>query len=271
VKFHLPFIYLSFQVLFSTMNNKLFFIPIFTLSILFFGSTVSAERKLIFPNDPWPPFMLGKEGSESTEGIGVDLMRAIFDRIDGVSVQIPLVPWKRALNLVEQGKADAIPLLYKTAERELVMDFSDALFPSQDLVWYSKSYFPNGLEWQVTDDFIPYTMGVVTGYNYSKEIDRAIADNIIKTVKVKNVKQLLTMLAGGRIDVAIANKVVGAALIKKEFKNRNIVSMIKPIAEDSYYMAFSKKTSARELLPKINKVISDLKAEGLIENIVYGD
>lgn len=89
------------------------------------------------------------------------------------------------------------------------------------------------MEWQVTDDFIPYTMGVVTGYNYSKEIDRAIADNIIKTVKVKNVKQLLTMLAGGRIDVAIANKVVGAALIKKEFKNRNIVSMKKPIAEDN--------------------------------------
>jgi len=253
------------------MKNKFFLTSLLILSVLLIPVSVSAEKTLIFPNDPWPPFVLGKEGSESTEGIGVDLMRAIFNRIDGVSVKIPLVPWKRALNLVEQGKADAIPLLYKTAERELVMDFSDALFPSQDLVWYSKSHFPNGLEWEVTDDFKPYTMGVVTGYNYSKEIDKAINDREIKTVKAKNVKQLLIMLSGGRIDVAIANKVVGAALIKKEFKNRNIISMKKPISEDNYYMAFSKKTSARDLLPKINSVIAELKKEGEIQKIIYGE
>jgi polar amino acid transport system substrate-binding protein len=253
------------------MKNKFFLTSLLILSVLLIPVSASAEKTLIFPNDPWPPFVLGKEGSESTEGIGVDLMRAIFSRIDGVSVKIPLVPWKRALNLVEQGKADAIPLLYKTAERELVMDFSDALFPSQDLVWYSKSHFPNGLEWKVTDDFKPYTMGVVTGYNYSKEIDKAINDREIKTVKAKNVKQLLIMLSGGRIDVAIANKVVGAALIKKEFKNRNIISMKKPISEDNYYMAFSKKTSARDLLPKINSVIAELKKEGEIQKIIYGE
>jgi polar amino acid transport system substrate-binding protein len=253
------------------MKNKFLLTSLLILSVLLIPVNVSAEKTLIFPNDPWPPFVLGKEGSESTEGIGVDLMRAIFNRIDGVSVKIPLVPWKRALNLVEQGKADAIPLLYKTAERELVMDFSDALFPSQDLVWYSKTHFPNGLEWKVTDDFKPYAMGVVTGYNYSKEIDKAINEREIKTVKAKNVKQLLIMLSGGRVDVAIANKVVGAALIKKEFKNRNIISMKKPVAEDNYYMAFSKKTSARDLLPKINSVIAELKKEGAIEEIIYGE
>jgi polar amino acid transport system substrate-binding protein len=240
-------------------------------SALFISTAASAERTLVFPTDPWPPFMLGMEGSESTEGTGVDLMKAIFDRIEGVNVSIPLVPWNRALNLVAQGKSDAIPLLYKTAERELVMDFSAPLFPSQDLAWYSKSYFPNGLEWQVVNDFKPYSVGIVNGYNYSEEIDQAISNKKIKAVKAKNVKQLLVMLAGGRIDVAIANKVVGAILIKKNFKNRNIVSMLKPIAEDNYHMAFSKKTSAKDLLPKINQVIAELKKEGAIEKIIYGE
>lgn len=235
------------------------------------ASYASAERTLILPNDPWPPFMLGNEGGEATSGIGVDLMRAVFSRVEGVNISIPLVPWKRALNSVRNGTADAIPLLYKTTERENYMVFSDPLFPSQDLVWYSKSHFPNGLEWQTADDFVPYQMGVVSGYSYSEEIDKAIADKKFAVTKVKNAEQLFTMLAGGRIDVAIANRVVGTSLIKKDVNNRNIIPMKKPIAEDDYYIAFSKKTSAQELLPQVNKAIAELKAEGEIERIVYGD
>lgn len=253
------------------MKNKFFLTLLLNLSALFMPVSASAEKTLIFHTDPWPPFLLGTEGSDSTEGIGVELIRAIFDRIDNVNVRIPLVPWKRAMNLVEQGKADAIPLLYKTPEREAVMDFTAPLFSSKDLVWYSKSYFPNGLEWQTTDDFTPYAMGIVNGYTYSEEVSQAIADKKIRVVDAKNVNQLLTMLAGGRIDIAIANEIVGVALIKKEFKNRNIVSMKKPISEDDNYLGFSKKTSARELIPKINKAIAELKKEGVIDKIIYGE
>jgi polar amino acid transport system substrate-binding protein len=253
------------------MNNKLLLAPFLAFTLLFAPTIASAEKVLMFPTDPWPPFMLGIEGSESTEGIGVDLMNAIFDRIDNVNVKIPLVPWKRAMNLVEQGKADAIPLLYKTPEREMIMDFTAPLFSSKDLVWYSKSYFPNGLEWQTIDDFTPYSMGIVNGYTYSDEVDQAIADKKIRVINARNVNQLLTMLAGGRIDIAIANEIVGLALIKKEFKNRNIVSMKKPISEDDNYLGFSKKTSARDLIPEINNAIADLKKEGVIDKIIYGE
>ncbi|MFT7388332.1 MAG: polar amino acid transport system substrate-binding protein [Candidatus Endobugula sp.] len=253
------------------MKNNNFFSSLLVLVCLLLSGIASADRILLFPTDPWPPFILGVEGSESTEGIGTELIQAIFKRIDNVTVKIPLVPWKRALNSVELGKADAIPLLYKTEKREVIMDFTDPLFSSLDLVWYSKNYFPNGLEWETVDDFSPYTMGIASGYSYSKDIDQAIIDKKIIEVKGKNITQLLRMLAGGRVDVVIANKVVGTALIKKYFKNRNIVSMKKPIAEDDNYIAFSKKTSARDLIPKINEIIADLKKEGLIEKIIYGD
>lgn len=251
-------------------NNKLSSILLVLLCVLLPG-VASAERMLIFPTDPWPPFMLGAEGTESTEGIGTKLMQAIFDRIEGANVKIPLVPWKRALNLVEQGKADAIPMLYKTTVREVVMNFSDPLFSSQDLAWYSKSYFPNGIEWQSADDFVPYIMGVVNEYSYSEEIDQAIADKKFTVIRVKNTQQLFAMLAGGRVDVVLANKVVGVALIKSSFDNRNIQSMSKPIAEEDYYTAFSKKNSSKEFMDKFNQAIAELKSEGLIEKIVYGE
>ncbi|MGS2716611.1 substrate-binding periplasmic protein [Eionea flava] len=247
-----------------------YFLSIFTAFFLF-SSSAFGDKTLVFPNDPWPPFMLGEEGEEATAGIGVDLMRAIFSRVDGATITIPLVPWKRALNSVKSGAMDGIPLLYKTAERESYMDFSDPLFPSQDLVWYSKNHFPNGLEWKTADDFSPYRMGIVSGYSYSEEIDKAIIDKKFAVTKVKNTHQLFTLLAGGRVDVAIANRVVGTSLIKKDVNNRHIIPMKKPIAEDDYYMAFSKKTSAKAFLSQVNKAIAELKAEGEIERIVYGD
>lgn len=245
-------------------------LTVFTVCSLF-SNNAFGDKTFVFPNDPWPPFMLGEEGEEAVEGIGVELMRAIFSRVDGASITIPLVPWKRALNSVRSGSADGIPLLYKTTEREEYMIFSDSLFPSQDLVWYSKNHFPNGLEWQTADDFSPYRMGIVSGYSYSEEIDKAIADKKFAVTKVKNTHQLFTLLAGGRVDVAIANRVVGTSLIKKNVDNRHIISMKKPIAEDDYYIAFSKKTSAKEFLPLVNKAIAELKAEGKIETIVYGN
>lgn len=253
------------------MNKKQIFSIFVCLLTLSLPQSVNADKTLVFPNDPWPPFMLGKEGSDSVAGVGAELMFTLFSRVEGVDIRIPLVPWNRALHLVEQGDADGIPLLYKTAEREVYMEFSDPLFSSQDLVWYSKTYFPNGLEWQTANDFSPYTVGVVSGYSYSEEIDKAIQDKKFTVLKVKNAKKLFSLLAGGRIDVALANKVVGSSLIREDFANRNIVSMKKPIAEDDYYIAFSKKTDAKELIPQVNKAISELKAEGLIDKIIYGE
>jgi polar amino acid transport system substrate-binding protein len=251
-------------------KGKLFVVLVFINNLLF-SNAVFADKTLVFPTDPWPPFMLGKEGDKSTEGVGTELMQAIFERIDGMDITNPLVPWKRALHSVEQGKADAIPLLYKTEEREKIMDFSDPLFPSQDLAWYSKSHFPNGLEWQVADDFIPYRIGVVSDYSYSEEIDQAMIDKKFVVTKVKNAKQLFTMLAGGRVDVILANRVVGIALIKSDFENRNITSMSKPIAEENYHTAFSKKKPLKEFIVKFNRAIAELKSEGRIEKIIYGE
>lgn len=228
-----------------------------------------AQNTIILASDPWPPFVLGNEGEQATEGVGVELIRTIFSRIKNTTVHIPLMPWKRALNDVKQGRIDGVPFLYKNPERMEYMVFTDPLFLSQDLAWYSKKQHPQGLAWQTIDDLAPYTIGGVRGYSYSPDINQAKAQKKITYVETDNADQLFTMLAGGRIDIALANKVVGSAQAKLHAPDIPITSMDKAIAEAYFYMGLSKKRQAKELIPQINQALTTLKAEGEIERIIY--
>lgn len=93
--------------------------------------------------DPWPPYVIGTLGEEATEGSCIDLVQQVFARLNDVDVSFPLMPWERALREVRDGNKDGIVLLLKTPEREKYMAYTDPLFTSYNLVWYSKRRFPS--------------------------------------------------------------------------------------------------------------------------------
>lgn len=83
---------------------------------------------------------------------------------------------------------------------------------------------------------------------------------------------MFTMFVRGRTDLplALANDAVGYALAKQHAPANEIVAAEEAASEDTYYIGFSKKSSARQLISIINKVISDLREEGVIEKIIRG-
>ena len=220
-------------------------------------------------SDPWPPYILGELGSEANGGSGVELLKAIFARVDGVDVSLPLVPWKRALKEVKDGTMDGIQLLRKTSEREQFMDYSSGLFVSRELVWYSGKRFPNNFSWASLTDLNKYTIGVVNGYSYSTELDKAVANKELTVVKANSNEQIFTMLVAGRIDLAIANESVGYALVKQYADISKILPAEKAIAAEMHYLTLSKKSPVRHVMPKINQAIEALKKEGVIDQIMF--
>lgn len=227
------------------------------------------QQQVTLSGDPWPPYVIGKLGEEATDGVGVHLMRAIFDRLDSVELSIPLVPWKRALREVRHGTKDGIAMLLKTRGREKYMDYSDELFRSYNTIWYSTANFPKGFEWQQYTDFEPYTIGVVQGHSYGDELDQMIKDDTLAAIKVTSVRQLFAMLKKGRIELAIADRLVGDTYVRKySASGRRLLAAKKPAAGEIYYLAFSKKSEARRLIPAINRVIAELKQEGVIDRLV---
>lgn len=252
-------------------NLALSIVLILTASLSAAEAETKTKQVVTLTSDPWPPYVLGELGKEATGGLGVEIMHRIFARIEGVDVRFPPMPWKRALRAVKQGTMDGIAVLLKTPEREQYMEYTDVLLASPNLLWYSTRRFPAGFEWERFEDFAPYNLAVVRGHSYGEEIDKVIEAGFLRVTEVTSAEQMFTMLARGRIDLALANAAVGFALVKKYAHVSKIIAVKKPAAEHIYYVALSKKSPARQLIPAMNRIISDLKREGVIEKIIRNE
>jgi len=231
---------------------------------------LQAQQTLTLVGDPWPPYVNGELGSDADSGIAVDIAAQIFSRFDGVEVRFPLIPWKRALLEVEQGSSDGIGMLLKTPEREAYMAFTVPLITGQNLVWSVADADGNAFEWEQIADLQDRRIGAVKGYSYGDEMDRSFASGTIDPIWAPNVEQLFAMLAAGRVDLAVANDAVGYALAR-QFPGLAIRPARNPVNSETFYMGFSRKSTAAALVPQINAAIRELHDNGVIDRLVRGE
>lgn len=228
--------------------------------------SAQAQQVVTLTGDPWPPFVSGRLGEEATSGIAIDLATEIFGRMDDVTVKFPLVPWKRALREVRDGTKDGILLLLKTEEREQYMAYTDAVVSSSNLIWYSEDRFPQGFQWTDLEELKQYTVGTTRGYSYGAAVDEALAASDQTVIMAPTVAHLFTMLARGRLDLALANDFVGAALA--EDAGTKIHAAKRPTGTDVFHIAISKKSDASDLMPELNRIIAQLKKEGFMDKLL---
>lgn len=244
---------------------------VFVFFIAFYFSQASADERVVtFVGDPWPPYVEGELGNDAESGIAVKIVHEIFSRIDNNSARFPLIPWQRALQEVEQGYHDGIALLLKTPEREAYMTYSVPFIVGSNLVWSAGNSNGEVFEWEEIDDFYNRRIGIIQGYSYGETLEQAFNAGLISAVKTPTVEHMFAMLANGRIDLALANDAVGAALAKK-YPDAGIAAASKPTESDVFFLAISKKSSAVTLIPEINLIIKDLQADGFIDSVIRGD
>lgn len=244
---------------------------VFAFFIAFNLSQASADDRVVtFVGDPWPPYVEGVLGSDAESGIAVEIVHGIFSQIDDSRARFPLIPWQRALREVEQGYHDGIALLLKTPEREAYMTYSMPFIVGSSLVWSAGNASGEVFEWNQIEDFYNKRVGIIQGYSYGETFEQAIDSGTISIVKTPTVEHMFAMLANGRIDLALANDAVGAALAKK-YPDAGIAAASKPTESDVFFLAISKKSSAVTLIPEINRIITDLQSSGFIDSVIRGD
>lgn len=249
---------------------KMFFAMIWLL----YTVSVQAVQEVTFVEDPTPPFILGKQHSEPTGGITLQVIRKVFESIPGVKPRfLDLVPWKRALIMVETGNADAIMHILKNGEREENYFYSDVMYPGRSLLFYSMEVFPQGFSWEKYKDLENNNICVLRGTSaesFLSGISRK-EEAALSIAVVNSLEQCIKMLQIGRVDIFIDNEAVGYDLIRRTGMKGKIRGAEKPLYSKNFYMAFSRKTEAHKLLPKINDVLKKLHEEGTIKKIIHGE
>jgi len=255
------------------------------VTYLFFGGCIAyfsfnpfcAEgqkiKKVFFAQDLWPPYTF-KKAMTPAEGHATKIIKEIFRRLN-IKVDLKLYPWKRVLMKAKYGEIDGIMLLSKDIKRKQYLVFSNALVIDNDLIWYAPEHFRlkwgKDFEWKTFVDLKPYTIGVVLGNSYGDAFQKATSDYKLTLDSAVTDKQNFLKLVLGRTDIFISSEIPARYIINGDPKLKGkIKSALTPFRPEplKMYMAFSKKSSAKILLPKVNEVIADMQKDGFIDRVL---
>jgi polar amino acid transport system substrate-binding protein len=239
----------------------------FSLCLMSVSTQAEESKAVHFVDSPYPPYSIGELGKAPTGGVAVELVNEIFNRL-GVKLSIEMHPWKRTLKMAELGRADGITLLMRDEERSQYLTFSEVVFEGKEVFYYNRDRLKT-FEWSSFADLEPYKIGLVNGYTYGEDFLKAIDIFGLKVEYDDSDDICLQKLMAGRIDLFLVDDLVSKTQIaQNDDMKKSLAVSSKPVTVYPYYVAFSRQSQAKDLLPEINRVISEMKADGSIDRVV---
>jgi len=215
-------------------------------------SNVVAQRKLLVVGDnSFPPFTIEENGEVT--GIDLEVFGLVMERL-GIEYEVDLLPWNRALKLIEIGEADALLSAAYSDDRASFIDYTPeqrahgvdgatprAYLHATDGVLFVRTLLKDVFHFESVDQVARdgYRVGVNQGYRYSVEIDNADWN---KTSHVAE-EDSFTALLNGEIDVLLAYKDIGLT-IREELGLQDEISVVEgpPPFRNYLFLVFSKNS-----------------------------
>ncbi|MGE4519954.1 MAG: substrate-binding periplasmic protein [Desulfobacteraceae bacterium] len=235
--------------------NRLVFICFFCM--IFSASAFAGSITVVL--EQYPPY----EFRENRKWTGHDIeIVAEASRRAGVTPVFMEFPWKRCLQMVRDGSAQAIISLMNTPDRREYILYPDtALSYEKNVILGHREKF---IEIKSLGDLKGKSIGVQSGYSYGDEFDNY--PGLMKDFSFSQ-ELLLKKLDAERTDFVIGNEAVTLYLNKK--LGLKPVEVFYVVSQDPLYIGFSKvHRESGVLLEKFSTILSDMKKEGTIDRII---
>jgi polar amino acid transport system substrate-binding protein len=211
----------------------------------------------------FPPLEYEGEAHRA-EGAAVDTVRAIMDRL-GHRVTIRVLPWTRALQMVRNGKADAIFTAYKNPERETFLDYSEEILMAQEVFFYRR----RGSDFQFDGNISSIRearIGIVSTISYGQVFDRF--KPVVRPAKANQLTHNVQKLIKGRIDLLPSNRYVGEYTIGEMGLKDRVERLPQMIESVPSYIAFSKRRDLGDLRRQFDEELGKMKVSGEYASIL---
>jgi polar amino acid transport system substrate-binding protein len=237
------------------------------LGIYFCGNTLAQDNEIILATGEWEPYT-----SETLDQYGffTEIVTAIITEM-GYRPKYIFVPWKRAELMVKYGQAFATFPFIITDERKKDFDFSERIFRSRGLFFYTTKRFDNEVDFEELRDLKPYVIGGVLGYWYDSLFEKAH----IEPHYVASEQQLIKMLYTKRVDLVPTDELVGWSIIRQLYPDDMDVfrTVDTPLNESSFHVMISKKyPHAKDLTEQFNLSLERIRLKKIYSKILekYG-
>lgn len=187
-----------------------------------------------------------------------------------IKVECPtrLLPWRRAQQEVEEGKAHGMFLIGWNAERAKWLHFSPPLLVTEYGFFVRED---NPLVFRQNADVKGYTVGVFGPSNTATALEKIRGE--VKDLRIDMTpddESAFRKLALGRVDAVFSNKAVGFDLLRKL-----AITKVRYTGRQQslkYYIGFSQKATDKKLVDQFNASFQSLHKQGAIREILakYG-
>ncbi|WP_137940099.1 transporter substrate-binding domain-containing protein [Chitinivorax sp. B] len=213
----------------------------------------------------YPPYQYEENGV--VKGLVVDIVNEAFRRIRQ-PVNITLLPWARAIKMIEDGSADGIFTAYKTPEREVFADYSKEILMPQTVSLFvlkdSSIHFDGDLS-----RLAGYNFGVVRKVSYGKVFDEAVKHGQIKVPDPANTgEQNIDKLLAKRFDILVSNKYGALDILASKGVLDRVKELSPEVEQVPSYLAFSKRRNLISIRDRFDEALSEMKQDGTYEGMI---
>ncbi|MES2262804.1 MAG: transporter substrate-binding domain-containing protein [Pseudomonadota bacterium] len=238
-----------------------------TLLLLAPAGTLLAQERVRITMGEWPPLI---SAAQPQYGVVGRLVTEIFEAA-GLAVDYAFVPWKRAMQQVQDGQAHATAIWGHSPERDAVFDFSEPVFTDELVLYYHKD---RPLRWDGSEDDIAALRGVTIGQSLGSAktpmLERAERRGELHYESSGDEQTNLRKLLLKRIGAVDMSRTSGSYLLQQHFSpaERAHIGHTAPFGHWRYCMMFSRKApgSAR-YLALFDQGLRRLKASGRYQQL----
>lgn len=192
-------------------------------------------------------------------GLYIDIFQAVAQRM-GWSPEFREAPFRRILQMAEQGSVDILLGPQRTESRSRSLAFVAPLFPAEDKLFF---YIHPEHEVRQYEDLYEKRIGVLEGASYFPRFDQ---DSRLTRESAPRYENLMLMLGKDRVDVVVAPEMVGAYALELA----GIEARVSPFEGSGRpsYLVVSRRSPLIEQSDRIRQVVDELEEEGVIKRMI---
>lgn len=240
-------------------------LKLLVLCVAFMCPHSHAHEALVvaFDSSSAPTMYAGPAGE--AQGIYPAIVRAAFDRM-GVPVRTVALPFRRGVQGLYRGEM-AVGSLLLTPERARFARFSKPFFMERVSVFSRRGA---GHGYGSLRDLYGKRVGVLRGWAYGSDFDRARAARKFEVSEVDTDERNFMKLSMGRVDHAIATTLSGELLLSRP-QFADIEASPRDLVAAPIHLAINKRSPQAHLVARFDAAIAEMRRNGEIEAIAAAE